>query len=54
MTSYSLKNAADAAGFYNDCALDKLSEENPGVAFIHAAPGLVRYSMYERLVFQVS
>ena len=35
---YSLKNAADAAGFYNDIGLDCLAREHPTVAFVHAAP----------------
>ncbi len=39
--SYSIKNAADSAGFYNDLALDSLSRENPSVSFQHAAPGFV-------------
>ncbi|CAK4635329.1 hypothetical protein AeMF1_019732 [Aphanomyces euteiches] len=41
--NYSLKNAADAAGYYNDLMLDALSEkpENSGVAFAHSAPGFV-------------
>ena len=39
---YSLKNAADAAGLYNDAALHSLALETPGVAFCHAAPGIVR------------
>ena len=39
--TYSIKNAADAAGFYNDLALDALSRENPSVSFQHAAPGFV-------------
>lgn len=47
--SYSLKNAADAAGFYNDCAWDAMSRQeeagsasnSSGVTFIHAAPGIV-------------
>jgi NAD(P)-dependent dehydrogenase (short-subunit alcohol dehydrogenase family) len=38
---FSIKNAADAAGFYNDCGLDSLSKEEPGVVFVHAAPGFV-------------
>lgn len=38
---YGIKNAADAAGFYNDILADKFSEENPKVAFMHAAPGFV-------------
>jgi hypothetical protein len=42
--SYSIKNAADAAGFYNDLTLDTFSrqEENKGITFIHAAPGFVK------------
>ncbi len=42
-THYSLKNAADAAGFYNDLALDALARapEDSKIAFIHAAPGFV-------------
>lgn len=42
-THYSLKNAADAAGFYNDLALDAMARApgNEGMAFIHAAPGFV-------------
>lgn len=41
--SYSIKNAADAAGFYNDLALHALSRqpENAQLTFIHAAPGFV-------------
>ena len=39
--SFSIKNAADAAGLYNDCGLDSLAQENPKIAFIHAAPGFV-------------
>lgn len=40
---YSLKNAADAAGFFNDLAADALSRDpaNAGIAFLHAAPGAV-------------
>lgn len=42
-TSFSLKNAADAAGLYNDCAWDALSRapENAGVTWVHASPGVV-------------
>lgn len=40
-TSYSLKNAADAAGLYNDVAADFMSEIHAPIKFIHAAPGLV-------------
>jgi NAD(P)-dependent dehydrogenase (short-subunit alcohol dehydrogenase family) len=40
---YSIKNAADAAGFYTDLFLDSLSREdaNKDVAFFHAAPGFI-------------
>eukprot|EP00906_Rhabdomonas_costata_P023365 RCo033629 len=41
-TTYSLANAANAAGFYTDIAVDSLSRENPKISFIHAAPGAVR------------
>eukprot|EP00976_Prorocentrum_cordatum_P092837 1189117-Prorocentrum_minimum.AAC.1 len=40
-TNYSIKNAANAAGFYNDIFLDALAEENGDVTYVHAAPGLV-------------
>lgn len=41
--SYSIKNAADAAGFYNDLGLDALAHDpkNKNVLFVHAAPGFV-------------
>ena len=41
--NFSLKNCADAAGFYNDLGLDALSREkgNEGLLFVHAAPGFV-------------
>ena len=39
--NYSLKNAADAAGFYNDIAMEKLAQEHPTLSFTHAAPGFV-------------
>ncbi len=29
------------SGFYNDIAFDSFSRENPNIAFVHAAPGLV-------------
>jgi len=41
-TQYSLKNAADLAGFYNDLALDSLAREHPSVTFAHADPGAVK------------
>ncbi|OQR88294.1 FabG domain-containing protein [Achlya hypogyna] len=41
--NYSLKNAADAAGFYNDLMLDAFAEDeaNKNIAFGHSAPGFV-------------
>lgn len=41
--NFSLKNAADAAGFYNDLVLDSFARlpENNKVTFVHAAPGFV-------------
>ena len=39
--NYSIKNAADAAGVYNDLTMDKLSRAHPNVSFTHAAPGFV-------------
>ncbi|KAL7486107.1 hypothetical protein ACHAW6_011704 [Cyclotella cf. meneghiniana] len=40
---YSIKNAADFAGFYTDLFFDKLAQmpSNQGINFIHAAPGFV-------------
>lgn len=40
---YSIKAAADSAGFYNDLAVDALSRDpaNAGIQFHHAAPGFV-------------
>ena len=39
--NFSLKNAADAAGLYNDIGLDCLSKEHTRSTFIHSCPGLV-------------
>ena len=39
--SYSIKNAADSAGFYNDIGLDKLSKKHDNLIFSHACPGFV-------------
>lgn len=41
-TSFSLLNAANAAGFYNDLAAESLAREHPRISFIHAAPGMVK------------
>jgi hypothetical protein len=53
--NYSLANAANAAGFYNDLAMDALSRDDSylraagltgdktrGISYIHAAPGFVQ------------
>eukprot|EP01108_Squamamoeba_japonica_P002827 TRINITY_DN239_c0_g6_i1.p1 TRINITY_DN239_c0_g6~~TRINITY_DN239_c0_g6_i1.p1 ORF type:complete len:338 (+),score=68.92 TRINITY_DN239_c0_g6_i1:54-1067(+) len=39
--TFSLSNAANAAGFYNDIFTEKMNEVHPNVAVIHAAPGFV-------------
>lgn len=39
--NYTLGNAANAAGFYNDLAMAKLAQLHPKLSFIHAAPGAV-------------
>lgn len=42
--NYSVKNAADAAGYYTDLGFDSLAckEENEGIQFVHAAPGFIK------------
>jgi len=44
--SYSIKAAADAAGFYNDLGLDAFAVQstNANIAIVHAAPGFVQTS----------
>ena len=39
--TYSIQNAANAAGFYSDVAFEKLSNQYPNLVFCHAAPGFV-------------
>ena len=39
--NYSIKNAADAAGFYNDLGCDALAKKYPKLTVVHAAPGFV-------------
>lgn len=39
--NYSLSNAEDAAGMYNDIMVDCMSKDEPSVTFMHAAPGFV-------------
>jgi NAD(P)-dependent dehydrogenase (short-subunit alcohol dehydrogenase family) len=39
--SYSVKNAADAAGYYTDAGFEALSEQNSELVMAHAAPGVV-------------
>lgn len=41
-TNFSISNAANAAGFYNDIALDSLNNQYPNVNFFHSAPGAVK------------
>ena len=41
---YSIKNAADSTGCYNDVLVDQLSAENPTISYLHAAPGFVATS----------
>jgi NAD(P)-dependent dehydrogenase (short-subunit alcohol dehydrogenase family) len=39
--NFSLSNAATAAGFYNDIAVESLAREHPNLAFSHVYPGIV-------------
>lgn len=39
--AYSIKNAADAGGVYNDILVEQMSATHPKVAFTHACPGFV-------------
>eukprot|EP00455_Lapot_gusevi_P012973 TRINITY_DN1624_c0_g1_i1.p1 TRINITY_DN1624_c0_g1~~TRINITY_DN1624_c0_g1_i1.p1 ORF type:complete len:337 (-),score=110.01 TRINITY_DN1624_c0_g1_i1:100-1038(-) len=39
--NYTLQNAANICGMYNDLAFDALARENPTVSFVHSAPGAV-------------
>ena len=39
--NYTLPNAANAAGLYNDIAVDSMSRENPKISYTHIAPGVV-------------
>ena len=41
---YSLKRAADAAGFFTDAAIQSLAKEHPRARFVHANPGFVASS----------
>jgi hypothetical protein len=51
--SYSLKNAADAAGFYTDLAIESLAKKYPDARFVHACPGFVDSNWGEDLVAPV-
>lgn len=42
--SYSVRNAADAAGFYTDAGFESLALEYPDIVVAHAAPGFVNTS----------
>lgn len=52
---FSLKSAADAAGFYNDIAMDQFSRDplNSKVKFVHAAPGFVNTNWGSELHWSV-
>jgi NAD(P)-dependent dehydrogenase (short-subunit alcohol dehydrogenase family) len=39
--NFSLGNAANAAGFYNDIAVESLARDHPNLAFSHVSPGIV-------------
>eukprot|EP00798_Chlamydomonas_sp_ICE-L_P000506 gene506-1915_t len=39
--TFSIVNAANACGFYNDLAVDWLAERHAPIKFVHACPGLV-------------
>ena len=39
--NYTIKNAADAAGYYMDAGFEHLSEANPDLVVAHAQPGFV-------------
>jgi NAD(P)-dependent dehydrogenase (short-subunit alcohol dehydrogenase family) len=43
-SSYSLANAANAAGFYNDAGLEQFASFRPNLTVVHAAPGFVNTS----------
>lgn len=52
---YSVPNAANFAGFYNDLGMDAFSqrEENRGVSFVHAAPGFVNTNWGTEMPFYI-
>jgi NAD(P)-dependent dehydrogenase (short-subunit alcohol dehydrogenase family) len=51
--NYSLKNCANAAGFYNDLILNKFADDNKNVAFVHINPGFVYTNWGHQLPFYV-
>ena len=51
--NYSVKNAADAAGFYNDLGLDALASREEDVAFVHASPGFVNTNWGTEMPFLI-
>ena len=53
--AYSLPNAANAAGFYNDIAAEAQSKEtgNEKVLFLHASPGFVNTRWGQEMPFYV-
>ena len=50
---YSIKNAADFAGFYNDIIVDEFSRQFDGVSFMHACPGFVATAWGTEMPFPV-
>ncbi|CAM9621652.1 unnamed protein product [Heterosigma akashiwo] len=49
--NYSIKNAADIAGFYNDLCLDSFAKENPSISFVHISPGFVNSNWGAQMPF---
>lgn len=50
---YTLQNAANFCGFYNDVGLDAFSREVPNVSFIHSAPGFVNTNWGTEMPFYI-
>ena len=51
--AYSIKNAADAAGVYNDVLVEQMSVAHPKVAYTHASPGFVNTNWGEEMPLPV-
>jgi NAD(P)-dependent dehydrogenase (short-subunit alcohol dehydrogenase family) len=50
---YSIVNAANAAGFYTDAALEQLAKQHPSILFSHAAPGFVNSNWGAEMPFYI-